>query len=1035
MLYDRKNEPLTPERFRNPGSEYRGAPFWAWNDKLDKETLLRQIAIFEEMGFGGFHMHVRTGLDTPYLSDEYLDMIKACNQEARERGMLSYLYDEDRWPSGAAGGLVTADWRYRERYGRLSPRYLPEYEPDRAAFDEKIAAGGHPVGYRLACYRVTFRDGYLEEYRRLPPDNYGEADDLWYVYLELSPPSPWFNNQAYVNTLDKQAVERFIALTHERYYAELGDEFSKSIPSIFTDEPQFKCKQSFDFAGERKDLLFPFTDDLPDTYRQTYGCNLMDTLPELFWEIRGWSQARYRYHDHLCDRFTQAYPQTIGDWCARHNLPLTGHVNAEQNLTSQTYSLGEAMRSYPHFGIPGIDLLLDGHEFSTLKQAQSIVHQCGREGMLSELYGVTNWDFDFKGHKRQGDWQAALGVTLRVPHLCWMTMRGEAKRDYPASIFYQSPWYQEYPLIENHFARLNTALTRGVCRCRIGVIHPIESFWLLCGPKQQTAERREQAEADFSNLVKWLLFGLLDFDFIDESLLPSQHTPSVPFRVGEMAYDAIVVPPCVTLRRSTVDILRRFLQAGGALYFFGDPPELVDAAPSDDARELYAAARHASFNKIRLLETLEPYRTVDIRNAFGERTEHLLYQLRQEEDAAWLFVSHVYPVENWFEQAEHIRILVRGLYQPTLYDTMTGAITPAACRHEAGNTIIETDFYAEDSLLFRLEPASCASLSAPAAKAYGETYELPEPSGYTLSEPNALLLDMAEYALDDEPYRPREEILRIGNHIRARLGYPIHMEATAQPWVIEEKETPANTLRLRMTLHSDTEVPAPHLALEIQERQTIVFNGEPVALKPDGYYVDACIQTIPLPPVRKGENVLELTMAFGKKTCTEWCYLLGDFGVEVRGAAVRLTEAPARLFYGDVLHQGLPFYGGNVTYHMDVETDGVQGAELFVPRYKGPVLSVEVDGERAGAIAFAPHTLDLGVLPAGRHTLSVTLYGNRVNTFGCVHNTNTACEWFGPDCWRTEGNSYAYQYQLKPFGVIQNPQIRLYRPQERTSAT
>lgn len=132
MLYDRKNEPLTPERFRNPGSEYRGAPFWAWNDKLDKETLLRQIAIFEEMGFGGFHMHVRTGLDTPYLSDEYLDMIKACNQEARERGMLSYLYDEDRWPSGAAGGLVTADWRYRERYGRLSPRYLPEYEPDRA---------------------------------------------------------------------------------------------------------------------------------------------------------------------------------------------------------------------------------------------------------------------------------------------------------------------------------------------------------------------------------------------------------------------------------------------------------------------------------------------------------------------------------------------------------------------------------------------------------------------------------------------------------------------------------------------------------------------------------------------------------------------------------------------------------------------------------------------------------------------------------------------------------------------------------------
>ena len=31
MLYPKKQEPLTLEDFQNPGSEYRGAPFWAWN--------------------------------------------------------------------------------------------------------------------------------------------------------------------------------------------------------------------------------------------------------------------------------------------------------------------------------------------------------------------------------------------------------------------------------------------------------------------------------------------------------------------------------------------------------------------------------------------------------------------------------------------------------------------------------------------------------------------------------------------------------------------------------------------------------------------------------------------------------------------------------------------------------------------------------------------------------------------------------------------------------------------------------------------
>ncbi len=119
MLYPRKAEPaLTPGLFMDPTAEYRGAPFWAWNTKLDKDELIRQIGIFEEMGIGGFHMHCRSGLQTDYLSKEFFDAVRACCGEAQKRGMFAYLYDEDRWPSGAAGGLVTKDKRYRQReYG------------------------------------------------------------------------------------------------------------------------------------------------------------------------------------------------------------------------------------------------------------------------------------------------------------------------------------------------------------------------------------------------------------------------------------------------------------------------------------------------------------------------------------------------------------------------------------------------------------------------------------------------------------------------------------------------------------------------------------------------------------------------------------------------------------------------------------------------------------------------------------------------------------------------------------------------------
>ena len=49
------------KEFRDPSSEYRSCPFWAWNTRLDKEELIRQIDAFKKMGFGGFYMHSRIG--------------------------------------------------------------------------------------------------------------------------------------------------------------------------------------------------------------------------------------------------------------------------------------------------------------------------------------------------------------------------------------------------------------------------------------------------------------------------------------------------------------------------------------------------------------------------------------------------------------------------------------------------------------------------------------------------------------------------------------------------------------------------------------------------------------------------------------------------------------------------------------------------------------------------------------------------------------------------------------------------------------
>ena len=1027
MFYPENQKKRLDEKiFRNPPCEYRAAPFWAWNCDLNKDLLLREIDQMKRMGMGGFHMHVRTGMSTTYLSDGFMQLIRDCVDKAKEERMRAYLYDEDRWASGAAGGYVTREERYRARYLLFTTVSYEQAEENPASVPVDSPRTGK--GRLLARYAVRLNDeGELAEYRLLKDGQQADAaETAWYAYLEIEKESPWFNNQTYVNTLDKKAIERFVEITHERYKEVVGNEFGGAVQSIFSDEPQFSRKTTLGFAGEKKDVVLPWTDDLPDTFRAAYGEELLAGLPELYWELPGGavSLIRYHYHDHIAEWFAEGFADTVGTWCARNGLLLTGHMMEEPTLKSQTAALGEAMRSYRSFQLPGIDMLCDWREYTTAKQAQSAAHQFGCPGVMSELYGVTNWDFDFRGHKLAGDWQAALGVTLRVPHLTWVSMEGEAKRDYPASIGYQSPWYTEYPMVEDHFARLNTVLTRGKAQVRLGVIHPVESYWLHWGPSEATALVRDEMDEHFQSLAQWLLYGLIDFDYISESLLPQQcEAGNAPLSVGEMAYDVVLVPDCQTLRATTVDRLESFVAAGGRLVFAGRIPELVDAKPSSRVKELAQRAECISFSKGAILAALDGVRFVDIRDDKGMRTTNLLHQVRAEGDTRYVFLCHGEKPENPDVcPREDIVLRIRGEWKVRRMDTATGEIAPLHVAYEKGRTVLRYAFYAYDSLLIELTPGRAeAGEDAPAEKKF-DYYALWHPVEIALSEPNVLLLDTAQYAFDDEEnWRDEEELLRADDAFREELGYPLRKKEVAQPWVVPD-EPITHHLRLKFTVHSEMEIKAPQLALEKAESVEIAVNGCPVDNASVGWFVDESIKKVQLPDLPAGDSVIELTLPFGRRSNVEWCYLLGDFGVRVQGAEKTVIPPVRRLGFGDWTTQGLPFYCGNVTYKIPVRVEK-DTLTIRVPQYRGSVLGMEMDGVRQGDMAYAPYEYTFTNLQPGEHEVGITVYGNRVNGFGCVHNCDDSTSWFGPDCWRSEGVRWCYEYRLRKSGLLVSPQI------------
>jgi hypothetical protein len=154
------------------------------------------------------------------------------------------------------------------------------------------------LGYLAARYNIKLDDdGFLVEMQRLNERD-ADTEDTWYAYVETNPPSEWFNGAYYVDTLSTPAMQKFVDLTYESYKEAVGAEFGKTIPAIFTDEPQFALKNQLKLVHEKRDIFLPWTLDLPDTYKSAYSSDLLDSLPEVVWDIRGASKTRYNFHDH-----------------------------------------------------------------------------------------------------------------------------------------------------------------------------------------------------------------------------------------------------------------------------------------------------------------------------------------------------------------------------------------------------------------------------------------------------------------------------------------------------------------------------------------------------------------------------------------------------------------------------------------------------------------------------------------------------------------------------------------------------------------
>ncbi len=937
------------EKFVEPSAEYRPVPFLSVNDDVREDRLLWIAKEFVDKGWGGLFFHARVGLLTPYMGKRWFKLLESCTALYKEIGGRLWLYDENGWPSGQGGGQVSA---LRPQF-RAKILKCVKAENRRPPFgtirSERIRSGQGKLVYHFVV--VTLPRGSL-------PD-----------------------------LLNPEAVREFITSTHENYKQHLGDEFGKTIPGIFTDEPQYATYHML----ERESAL-PWTDKLPERFKEEHGYELLPNLPSLFFDVGEFRKVRFHFFSTVTRLFVESYTRQIYEWCEKNNLKYTGHYEWENSLVGQIRTIGSAMQHYEYMHYPGIDHLGRGlHDPWVEKQVSSVASQLGKERTLSETYGVSGQSLSFHDRRWIGNWQYALGINFLNHHLALYSLRGERKRDYPPTLSPHQPWWSYNKIVADHFARLSYILSQGRRVVDVLVIHPICSAW--CEYRPGETRPVELIFEEFTRLTNNLLASQIDFEYGEEFLLEKYASAEGgKLRVGEARYSFVVIPTMTSLKQTTFALLKQLKKSGGKIICVGQRPSMVEGAYSEELARflgglpLLANTREALSSV--LPRNLSPIR--EIKRLDGAPLSDLLVHRRRLGDERLCFVVNTnyslpMTVSMDFEKDRPVLDLDPSTGQAyQCPERLTTEIAPGEGRIFIEGTRLEAE-----------ERAPFPKITS--------VRQIGGPWRILRLDPNQCVLDFARVKFGTGGWSRLLPVWKVEDEVKKR-GVGCEFE-------------------IRFDFESDVRR-AVGLVVEDMDRYEVYVNGKRVECDPDGWWLDPSFKRVDLPSdMIREKNQVVLRSRYDTDLPIEDIYLIGDFGVDVSGKLARLCDEPEQVPEIDDLRRwGYPFYSGRIRIEGRVEAVSERAGErdeayLEFDELGAVVAEFELDGEPAGLALWPRYRVPVGRFLRKRPAkLAITLISSLRNLLGPRHWQADEFTGVSPLSFR-DRNGWTDSYVGIPLGI------------------
>jgi hypothetical protein len=864
--------------FADPPREYSSGPLWTWNDNLTEQHIRLTMRDLASQKVKQVWVHPRPGLLTPYLSPEWFRLWKIALDEAEKLDMNVWIYDENSYPSGFAGGLV--------------PEAMPESRGRGLVFTEheQPARPGKDV---VAVYSIT-ADGCKNVTTAARSDKPLPKGRYLVARVRRARSSKWFAGKYYVDLLMPGVTEKFLEITMEAYRREIGEQFGKRVPGVFTDEPQIHP------AGG-----LPWTDHLPKAFKKRWGYSLLDHLPSLTRPVGDWRRVRHNYFQVLMEQFIHRWAKPFYEYCAKHNLEFTGHYWEHSWPNCRGVPDNMALAAWQHR--PGIDILFNRYGEGThaqfgnvrsVKELGSVANQLGRKRTISETFGGSGWDMRLEDIKRQTDWQYALGLNTLNECLSFITIRGVRKGDYPQSLSYHEPWWEAYHVLAGYFTRLSVAMSHGKQVNPTLVIEPTTTAWMY-----QRGRELGPLGDTFQQIVTKLAKDQVEFDIGSEYIM-AQHgsVKAKQLVVGKARYDTVVLPPLTeNLNQATIKLLKAYLQGGGTVLCCGKPPSRVDGKASPEGQSLAKLGGWKQVEASALTGILRG-RVTDgfaVRRKAGDKG--ILYSLRRQlDDGDLLFLANTSITHA---TRGTIESKARGVQR---WVAETGKQEAYPFKQTASGTAAEFDLPPVGSLLLFLSKTPIRP--APVRKTETKSISPTGPTQVKRIAPNVLVVDYLDVTAGKETKKSINNYRATAfafaaNGMKfnpAMAAIQFRDEYLSMKFPKESGFTATYRFKIEKRLPRRLQV-----VVEMANHYSITCNGRQVKPIKGAWFIDRAWGKIDISSAaRVGENTITLKASpFSLYHELEPIYVLGDFSVQpVSAGFVIRPPTPLKLGQQSMRH-------------------------------------------------------------------------------------------------------------------------------------